>query len=169
MRFKSFLHPNNNYKPNIKNCSNNFYNVLKTETNPNNWKRCGIIFVKEHEGVKYLLVVKGSYSGIWSLPKGRIMEGEEEAQCASREVYEETGVYIEPDFISQLPKIKIDYNVYFILNLDAVKQIDENKFDYKIIDKNEVCEIAWKNFQELCNVHCNKDIRNILKQTIIYY
>lgn len=172
MKTKSLLHPkNSNFSKHHINetTSCNLYNVLKPNINLNHWKRCGIIFVKEYNCQKYLLVVKGSFSGIWSLPKGRIQEGETEEECASREVYEETGVNIHPNFINSLPKINIDYNVYFILNLDTMSQIDESKFKYNINDKNEVCEIAWKSFNELYNLHCNKDIRNILKQTIIYY
>ncbi len=155
---QSLLHPK-------KFISKNIFNEL----NKNNiCKRCGVIFVKQQEDSKYILVVRGSYSGIWSLPKGKINDDESDEECASREVWEETGIIVDPNFLSTLPKIKIDHNIYFIYNLDKIG-IDIKSFNFSVKDSEEISEIGWKNFEELSAVSVNKDIRNILTQTLIYY
>lgn len=162
---KSFLHPNRIVNSIISYKDKNIFNEL---TRNNVCKRSGIIFVKEENNNKYILVVQGSYSGIWSLPKGKINDGETDEECACREVWEETGIIMNPDFIRQLPKIKIDHNIYFIYNLDLLgKNIQD--FHYSINDKNEISDIQWKSFDELSSISINKDIRNILTQTLIYY
>lgn len=168
MRSKSFLHPTK--KQYISNSliafkDKNIYNEL---TKNNICKRCGIIFVKTTDNIKNILVVKGSSSGIWSLPKGKVADGESDEECACREVWEETGIVINPDFVKDLPKIKIDHNIYFIYNLDMLGK-DINDFQYSINDTDEISDIQWKTFTDLSNTSINKDIRNILTQTLIYY
>jgi len=177
--------------------------------NTKNIKRCGIIFIKDfldiqnkdeflYNKLRKILIVKGK-SGIWSLPKGRInitntdkgqIYSENEYECASREAYEETGIYINPLLLEKLPKIKINRNTYFIMDLnnilfnngklglyikplDLVYNFDEpiykfiNFSDYYNINKMdtfEIDEIDWKTIDEMNNLRCNKDIRNLLKK-----
>lgn len=177
--------------------------------NGKNIKRCGIIFIKDfldiqnkHEfsynKLRKILIVKGK-SGIWSLPKGRInitntdkgqIYSENEYECASREAYEETGIYINPLLLEKLPKMKINRNSYFIMDLnnilfnngklglyikplDLVYNFNEpiykfiNFSDYYNINKMdtfEIDEIDWKTIDEMNNIRCNKDIRNLLKK-----
>jgi 8-oxo-dGTP pyrophosphatase MutT (NUDIX family) len=148
--------------------------------------------------LRKILIVKGK-SGIWSLPKGRIniintdkgqTYSENEYECASREAYEETGIYINPLLLEKLPKIKINRNTYFIMDLnnilfnngklglyikplDLVYNFNEpiykfiNFSDYYNINKMdtfEIDEIDWKTIDEMYNLRCNKDIRNLLKK-----
>jgi 8-oxo-dGTP pyrophosphatase MutT (NUDIX family) len=148
--------------------------------------------------LRKLLIVKGK-SGIWSLPKGRMNSindsngnnnSENEYECASREAYEETGIYINPLLLEKLPKIKINRNTYFIMDLnnilfnngklglyikslDLVYNFNEplynfiNFSDYNNINKMdtfEIDEIDWKTIDEITNLRCNKDIRNLLKK-----
>jgi 8-oxo-dGTP pyrophosphatase MutT (NUDIX family) len=183
--------------------------------NSKNIKRCGIIFIKDfldegrvlniqnkdeflYNKLRKILIVKGK-SGIWSLPKGRInitntdkgqIYSENEYECASREAYEETGIYINPLLLEKLPKMKINRNTYFILDLnnilfnngklglyikplDLIYNFNEpiykyiNFSDYYNINKMdtfEIDEIDWKTIDEMNNLRCNKDIRNLLKK-----
>ena len=174
--------------------------------NGKNIKRCGIIFIKDfldiqnkdYNKLRKILIVKGK-SGIWSLPKGRInitntdkgqIYSENEYECASREAYEETGIYINPLLLEKLPKMKINRNTYFIMDLnnilfnngklglyikplDLVYNFNEpiykfiNFSDYYNINKMdtfEIDEIDWKTIDEMYNIRCNKDIRNLLKK-----
>lgn len=179
---KSLLHPNNKFSKwsngtngtNGTNGSNGtngykkgYYTNFKELNRNAICKRCGIIFIKEEDENKNILVVKGSYTGIWSFPKGRVIEGESDEECASREVWEETGIVINPEFLKQLTKIQIDNNIYFIYNLDLLgKKIED--FSYLVNDKSEISDIEWKNISELSTISINKDIRIILKQTSIY-
>lgn len=174
---RSLLHPNIN-KYNFDNYHFKYsYKVEKqedfsklTDREVSQWKRCGIIFLKQFNDKKYILVVKGTFSGIWSLPKGRIMKNENEEECACREVYEETGIKINPEFLKSLGKLRIDHNVYFILDLDNfLDNKDFNNFNnFTIYDTQEVCDVAWKNITELSLMKCNKDIRNLLKKSEKY-
>ena len=64
-----------------------------------------VVFRKEGNGVKYLLLRKGQT--YWDLPKGNIDKGEDEQAAAEREIREETGLTdakILPNF-----KEKISY------------------------------------------------------------
>lgn len=109
------------------------------------------------ETVHSFIVVKGKYSGIWSLPKGRMScETETEEECALREVYEETGIKLET--IQGLPRIVLGRNVYFIMH--TTKEEFKN---FVIHDNYEVSEVCWKSVSELRRVQANKDLRAILQ------
>lgn len=54
-------------------------------------KSCGaIVFKKQKDGVKYLLLHYGA--GHWDFPKGRQEKNEKDEQTALREIKEETGI-----------------------------------------------------------------------------
>lgn len=54
-------------------------------------KSCGaIVFKKQKDGIKYLLLHYGA--GHWDFPKGRQEKNETEEQAALREIKEETGI-----------------------------------------------------------------------------
>ena len=52
-------------------------------------RSCGAVVSTERDGVRYYVLVKGSYVG---LPKGHMEPGETERETAIREVREETCV-----------------------------------------------------------------------------
>ena len=52
-------------------------------------RSCGAVVATEKDGVRYYVLVKGSYVG---LPKGHMEPGESERETALREVREETGL-----------------------------------------------------------------------------
>ena len=120
-------------------------------------KRSGIIFIKKADStddVKFL-VVRGKTSGIWSFPKGKIDDNENDEECAKREVFEETGLVISD--LTGLPKCKMGRNTYFIMIVD-----NENDYSsFNIKDNYEVDLVDWKTFKELKELQCNKDIRAI--------
>jgi bis(5'-nucleosidyl)-tetraphosphatase len=119
-------------------------------------KRCGVIMITEGDfGTLKLLVVRGRDGHIWSLPKGRINEDETDEECATRELYEETGVKIQK--LDEMTKCKMGKNYYYV-----VKAREEDYTNFFIHDKNEVDKVEWKSIEELKEVKCNKDIRSIL-------
>jgi 8-oxo-dGTP pyrophosphatase MutT (NUDIX family) len=148
-----------NYRPkqnveNTLNYSNNSNN--KTKEPPA--RRGGIIFLNKNEDIKdtKFLVVRGKDTGIWSFPKGRMDDNEDEEVCAIREVYEETGILI--DNLKENDRLKLGRNTYFIINVD-----DINKYNtFNIKDTFEVDVVEWKTFSELKKLSCNKDIRAII-------
>jgi 8-oxo-dGTP pyrophosphatase MutT (NUDIX family) len=129
-------------------------------------KRGGIIFVSRQYGIIKLLVVKGNGSGIYSFPKGKQNDNETLETCAIREVCEETGIMINEDELIDKKKCKIGKNTYFIL------EVDEDQYQtFEIYDTREVCEVSWKTIDELKEINCNKDIRNVLQYPVkkFYY
>jgi ADP-ribose pyrophosphatase YjhB (NUDIX family) len=52
----------------------------------------GIVFRRDPDAVRYLLVTAKNQNDEWVLPKGHIEEGESAADTAVREVLEESGV-----------------------------------------------------------------------------
>ncbi len=50
----------------------------------------GIVYREAPEGVEVAVIHRPAYDD-WSLPKGKLLEGEDEAAAADREVQEETG------------------------------------------------------------------------------
>ncbi|MGZ6316065.1 MAG: NUDIX domain-containing protein [Anaerolineales bacterium] len=54
---------------------------------------CAVIFDQNREKV---LLTKRSDNGLWCLPGGRMEPGESVDECCRREVFEETGLIVEP-------------------------------------------------------------------------
>ncbi len=140
-----------------------------SKISPQSGKRCGVIFVDMEappksfdyrnlsERLIFFLVVMGRCSGIWSFAKGRLKsDTESDEECAIREVYEETGIRLAS--IAGMPKIIIGRNVYFIYHC---KMQSFNSF--KIQDKYEVGEVAWKSVSDLRKLTANKDVRAVLR------
>jgi len=150
--------PSWNYKPKVFNEYNkNTYNGKPIEKLPPA-KRGGIIFLKKSDSFNdtQFLVVRGKDSGIWSFPKGRMDENEDEEVCAIREVYEETGILIES--LTGKERLKIGRNTYFIIYVDSIDEYNE----FNIRDTYEVDIVEWKSFSELKGLSCNKDIRSVI-------
>ena len=52
-------------------------------------KSCGFLLLRREPEVSFLLM---RHPTRWDLPKGHVEQGENELQCAYRELYEETGI-----------------------------------------------------------------------------
>ena len=121
-------------------------------------KRGGIIFISRNGRDIRLLVVKGNSSGIYSFPKGRQYEDESVETCATREVMEETGIKVPEEQLLNAKKCKIGKNTYFIM------EVNESEYNnFNINDTREISEVSWKSIDELKEINCNKDIRNVLQ------
>ena len=68
-----------------------------------------------YNSVLHKCLMVQSYGNKWGPPKGYYDLEESDAECASRELMEETGISINPDVLSDFPKHTI-YNryIYFI-------------------------------------------------------
>lgn len=64
---------------------------------------CGVVLVHREK----ILLVKhtDAYGGGWSIPKGRLEEGEDIRACALREFCEETGVTLQDKDLSRFPEV----------------------------------------------------------------
>ena len=117
-------------------------------------KRCGTICIKHIFGLAHILAVRGKSTGIWSLPKGCINEGESEEHCAHRETLEESGLFV--NLTNDSPRLTINNNVYFVVPVKHHPRLH-------IRDTNEVDKVNWLTVAEMKDMDCNKDLRRMLK------
>lgn len=114
------------------------------------------VFIYDPKNDKVLLVQ--SRGNLWGAPKGTLQYGEDDRQCAVREVKEETGLKISENDFSRAAKI---YNtaIYFYLEMNECEvNIQENTYD------NDANGIGWvktdclnqliENGNIILNQHC---------------
>lgn len=104
-----------------------------------------------------ILVVRGRSSGKWSFPKGHLKpkSNERAFECALRELYEETGIYIDAKNLNpcSVPSKRFRVGEYFILDLE--KEISPLPRDVR-----EISEARWVTQDELQGF-LSEDIANI--------
>lgn len=126
----------------------------------NKYRGAGVIIYNSN--IDSLVIVKGNQN-IYSFPKGHIKNNETLEECASRELNEETGVYISPEKIAQCNKIIIYEYVYFIMNVTE-------EFKFKIIDVKEIIDCKWTKISEILSFlhYCNQGIKKIITNWNFY-
>ena len=110
--------------------------------------RCGgILFTKDK---KALVIVQNKYvlnennKELWGLPKGHIQNNETFAQCAKREIYEETGLTLDVQDTS--PKLRINKTYYFPILLNW--SLEELVKKLHIVDVTEISDICVLHIDE---------------------
>ena len=87
------------------------------------------------------------YRGYWSLPCGYLDYNEDDADCAVREVYEETGIKIDKSQLKYFGKSASPYEnkqnvcLYFVAILTASKS--NLPFSYENMEEEEVAGTQW--------------------------
>ena len=105
-----------------------------------NWKNeksCGAVI--ENNG-KILMIFQNN--GFWGFPKGHVEKDETEAETAVREVFEETGVWVE---INEENRFELKYDIedlkiHKTTVLFTAKLVDDSK--QKKQDE-EIAELRW--------------------------
>lgn len=122
--------------------------------------KAGVIIFKDFNNVQKYLLIK-SYNDYWSFPKGHLSEEEDFAIGASRELYEETSIKINPDILLNCKFKMIHRTKYFILNLNSNNKnnIPDDFTNIKIPDKNEVKCVEWKSVEEIKSLKTNYSIK----------
>ena len=60
-------------------------------------KSCGAILCRETEELPQVLLIRHKNGGHWGFPKGHVEDRETEEETARREIWEETGLEVEPE------------------------------------------------------------------------
>lgn len=125
---------------------------------------CGIIIT---DGKKILL---GKGKNNWSVPKGKMKEGETTLETALRETFEETGINLYSnlqnisivDIFDYKPSKDIVFFIYLTNNLPDIKDMYCSTF-YN--DRPEMSEYKYIKVNKI-DLYCNKKISKIIKQII---
>lgn len=113
-----------------------------------------------------LVIVKGNQN-IFSFPKGHLKKLETLEECASREVYEETGVFFSPSILQNCKSIVIYEYIYYIVVLK--NGVNYMPF-FNIIDTHEINTCKWYTIQEILTFlhNCNQGVKKIISNWCVY-
>tara|TARA_B100000131_G_scaffold297792_1_gene316871 strand:- start:3363 stop:3782 length:420 start_codon:yes stop_codon:yes gene_type:complete len=131
----------------------------------------GVVIVSDENG--RLLILKRSdavdhFAGYWNFPGGRPDDGEDPADCAARECFEESGIKIDPNDLYFIDSIKRsdEKHIYFFAyeNCNQPVVIDWESSDYKWIFASELSSTKMipmpKEFIEMLSIHFNNNLKN---------
>lgn len=96
----------------------------------------------------------------WGFPKGHKKIGEDNIDCAMREIYEETGIQYSKEMLQE--RKHLYGNIYFQLSLPSE---NENQDIFLANDTKEVYEAKFIPVDELRNLNVNRDVRRFLQTT----
>lgn len=104
-------------------------------------------------------VVNEDDKGQWSIPKGHKNCDESLAECAMRELYEETSITVRID--SDQKYIKNNNTCYYVVFYDSTIELPEGPIDTK-----EIYEMRWVPLIDILEYNVNKDTNTILIKRI---
>lgn len=116
----------------------------------------GIILISQDNKV---LLVKGRKAYKWSFPKGHIKPDESWTQCAVRECFEETGIYIPDHFDLEQKKPQKLFSGYYYIYTNT-QEIEPILMDTS--DTSEILEVAWIPLNEIYSLRRNIDVNSFL-------
>ena len=119
------------------------------------YRKAGVFIYDPKEDRVLLVQSRGQ---LWGPPKGTIEFGENETQCAIREVKEETGLDVTPSDFTKAIKIK-NRAIYFYVEMDS--RLASVYID-KTIPDNDVNGITWIKLD--CLQSCVYDGHMVLNQ-----
>jgi bis(5'-nucleosidyl)-tetraphosphatase len=93
-------------------------------------------------------------SGHWSIPKGHKNKDESLAECAMRELFEETSITVRIE--ADQKYIKNNNTCYYVVFYDSTIQLPEP------IDIKEIYEMRWISLIDILEYNVNKDTKTIL-------
>ena len=136
--------------------SNKQHLVVKYNHKMKNVK-CGCVVLDET--LTYIVLVQNNYAYLsgkeqWGLPKGQRECGETFANCASRELLEETGLNIP--IRNNMLKIKIINTYYFPIIVKHTPDLYPN-------DKDEIRSAKWFPIADMDKVPINKETKLFIK------
>ncbi len=126
----------------------------------------GAVVYSHHKKELYIGLVHDVF-GYWTLPKGRIEQGENEEQCAMREIKEEIGVTIniveklgENEYIANKPEVgkMLKKVIYYLAQADHIPLVLENK--------GGLDDVRWVLSAQIDSMKMYHDILPIIKKGI---
>ena len=112
-----------------------------------------------HNDTKVLLVHQ-KISGLWSIPKGHSLPGENTGECWKRELFEETGLKYIPS--GTVHRNKHRYNGYSI----TVIRIYTKNLPPVYPNDDEIVTVKWVNIKDVGNYPLNSVTSKIIYEIL---
>ncbi len=114
-------------------------------------------FINKVNNTIEILTVQSQPYNKWGFPKGKRNSGESPIDCAIRELFEETGVYIHSSYLLKSKFSIINRIGYFIVEC-------YNKPIIINISPLEITNIKWMTYKDLNEISeiCTKEVRTSL-------
>lgn len=115
------------------------------------------------------ILMVDNHEGHWSLPGGRVEEGESLVEAVVREVYEETGLTFEPGDILAINEGKFlkrnHHAIFFTFEGRIVGGVEEIKMP------EEIFQLEWVNIEQVeqRTPYYSEGINKLLKGHALYY
>lgn len=106
----------------------------------------GAIITKVENGTQQILLALRNtepYKNFWSLPGGHIDPYETVEHAVTREIKEEVGLDIQPEFLFYYDEIIPEKNIHAVVNV-----FKANKNGTIEVDENEILDARWVTFQD---------------------
>ena len=164
MEVKNFKFKEDNFDDEVKKLKERYSGEVEEEQKVEEkaWqKTVGALIVDN----KKLLLVKRAvepFQGTWTLPGGHIEEGEIDLDAVVREVKEETCLEFKPEYFGSYEESfeKLNWYSYFSVFIgDFGGKIDKRK-----INKDEVEDVKWVNFDELQDMKIGFEHKKIIEE-----
>jgi ADP-ribose pyrophosphatase YjhB (NUDIX family) len=136
------------------------------------------MFKKRYAGVlvkcndKVLLCKRnnhGSFPGMWSIPCGRMEEGEEPMEASKREFFEETDIPIDDaplKYIDSIPRYTRDgkkmKGIMYVFGLEVENEINPDLDNAK--DGEEHTEASYFRLDEIDSEMCGNELFKIIEK-----
>lgn len=125
-------------------------------------KSCGGLIFKNIKNKRCWLIIKPNLRPeFWDYPKGHVEAEESEEDTARREIKEEVGLDVN---ILNGFREQISYKTADDVNKTVVYFICEPKTEKVILDKNEVEDYAWLEFDKAMSRLTHNNAKDLLKK-----
>lgn len=122
---------------------------------PRSFKVVGAICINDNNEV---LLVRGRSQQKWSFPKGHIKKHESDMDCVKRELFEETGICLNSQYISY---VKLKAASYYTFHMNEMPNLN-------IQDNYEIDAVTWWPLLNLPTSNANVDV-SMIRTLMKYY
>ena len=129
-------------------------------------KSCGAVVFRKAGDTLEVLLIRHKNGGHWAFPKGHVEHVETEVETARREIWEETGLKVEPDTgfretvtFSPKPNVMKDV-VYFAAEAEPEASLK--------VQEEELLDIRWEQPEEALQRVTYENDKRVLRAFLEY-
>ncbi len=130
-------------------------------------KSCGAVVFRTVGAEIEILLIRHKNGGHWAFPKGHVENGETEVETARREIWEETGLCVEPDtgfreMVTFSPKPHVMKDVIYFA-------AEANKAAPLAAQEEELLDIRWEEPEKALQLVTYENDRKVLRAFLKYH